>query len=277
MDTDIFFKERGPLSQKGQYGKVLVVAGSMRYTGSAVFNAVSALRSGADLVTVIGPRRAVDVASTFLPDIITVPLDSELGLKDVPLVIEESKSFDSLVVGGGLNRSEDTHNAIREIVKESILPTVIDAEAIRAVAEDTSVLKGKQVILTPHFKEFEVISGIAPSENRNERENEVKDLAHILGSTVILKSGIDIISDGEEVRLNKTGTPFMTKGGFGDTLSGICGALLARNSNSLEAAYLAAYINGRAGEMAADIYGESVLASDLFQTLPKVIKDILTE
>ena len=278
MQIDDIYQERSEYSHKGQFGKVLIVSGSKRYTGSPIFNALSALRTGADLVTVISERRASDIASSFLPDIISIPLDNELSVKDVPLILKESESFDSLVIGGGLDRSLETFKAVRELITKVKIPLVIDAEAIRAVAEDVNVLKDKLAIITPHGGEFEVLAGKTPTEDLAERKKEIKDLAKRINSTVLLKSGTDIISDGIDTVLNDTGSFYMTKGGFGDTLAGICGALLARNTDStLKTTYLAAYINGMAGERASEVFGESVLASDIFSFMPEVIQEIITD
>ncbi len=278
MDINSIYPKRSPSSHKGDFGKVLIIAGSERYTGSPIFNAVSALRTGADLVTVISHKRAAFNTSLFLPDIISIPLENELSQKDISLVINESKNFDSLIIGGGLDRSPETFTAIREIIKEIKIPMVIDAEAIRAIAEDTDIVKEKTAIFTPHLDEFKSISGYYPSENENSREEEAKKIAQILNSTILLKSRVDIISNGEKTLKNKTGNSFMTKGGFGDTLAGVCGALLARKSfNILDLAYLGSYINGKAGDMASEKFGESMIASDVFNFFPRVIKEILED
>lgn len=270
-DLEKIYLKRNPWAHKGDFGYVLIVAGSEVYSGSPVFNAMAALRAGADLVNVVGHRRAMDIAATFAPDIITRPLDSELSLKYINEILALSKNFNSLIIGGGLKRNEETFKAVREIIKNASLPMVIDAEAIRAIAKDKKILKGKNAIITPHSEEFRILTGEKVKSEINDRKTKVKKWAKILGVTILLKGHIDVISDGQKIVLNKTGSPYMTKGGFGDTLSGICGALLARRIKPFAAAAAAAYINGRAGELATKEYGESVLASDIFEFIPKVI------
>ncbi|MGB9847928.1 MAG: NAD(P)H-hydrate dehydratase [Minisyncoccia bacterium] len=270
-----YYPKRKKWVHKGDFGYVLIVAGSERFTGSPIFNGVAALRAGADLVTIVGHQRAMDVVASFLPDLITYPLDGELHIKHVPKILELAKNFDALIIGGGLKRDKKTYKAIREIIKKINLPMVIDAEAIRAVAEDKKILKNKMAVLTPHSEEFRILTGEKVSNNLKERKEKVKKWAKKLKTVILLKGNIDIISDGEKVFLNKTGSPFMTKGGFGDTLTGICGALLARGVFPFEAAKVAAFINGKAGEIAAKKYGEGVMASDIFELIekiPKVIK-----
>ena len=105
----------------------------------------------------------------------------------------------------------------------------------------------------------------------NERKKFVKQEAKKLNVVILLKGHIDVISDGKKIFLNKTGTPYMTKGGCGDTLTGICGALLARGVSRFDSACAAAYVNGKAGELATKRYKEGLLATDLIENIPKVI------
>lgn len=268
------YRKRNPWAHKGDFGYVLIVAGSEIYSGSPILNSIAALRSGADLITIVGPKRAMDIAATFLPDIITCPLAGELATLHVKKIIGLSKNFHSLIIGGGLKRDEKIYKAIREIIKKVNLPMVIDAEAIRAVAKNRDILKGKAAVLTPHSEEFRILTGESVKPDAGDRKEKVKKWAKKFGVVILLKGHIDIISDGNRVALNKTGSPYLTKGGFGDTLSGIGGALLARRLKPFDAAVAAAYINGRAGELAAKEYGESVLASDILCYIIKVIKDL---
>ncbi len=271
MDLKKYYPKRDKWSHKGQFGYVLIVAGSQQYSGSPAFNGIAALRSGADLITIVGPKRSMNIAASFLPDIITYPLDGELKLKHVPKILNLAKNFDSLIIGCGLDRNKKTYQAIRKIIKSIDLPMVIDAEAIRAVAERKEIVKGKSAVITPHAEEFRILTGEKLKPEVKDRKEKVKKWAKKLNITILAKGYIDVISDGKRVALNKTGSFFMTKGGFGDTLSGICATFLARKIKPFEAARLAAFMNGRAGELACKKYGEGVLASDIFEFIPLVI------
>ena len=279
MDLKKIYSKRDKWCHKGDFGYVLIVAGGRVYSGSPVFNAMAALRAGADLTMIICRQRAADIAASFAPDIIARPLDGDLQPKHVNKIVFLAKRFNSLIIGPGLAREPKTYKAIREIIKQVDLPIVIDAEAIRAVAEskERDILKNKKAVLTPHIEEFRVLTGEEVRPDVNDREEKVKKWAEKLGATILLKGHIDVISDGKALALNKTGSPYMTKGGFGDTLTGICGALLARGIEPFEAAAAAAFINGKAGEMAAEKYNESLLASDIFEFIPWVIKKSLGE
>ena len=271
VDFKKIYPKRDLWSHKGQFGYVLIITGSKQYSGSPIFNGVSALRSGADLVTIIGLRRAMNIAAAFAPDLITYSLESELELKHVLKILSLAKNSQSLIIGCGLSRTKKTYQAIRKIIKDIDLPIVIDAEAIRAVAEQKDIMRNKKVIITPHAREFEILTGEKVKPEIKDRREKVKKWADKLKAIILLKGHVDIISDGKRVVLNKTGSFFMTKGGFGDTLSGICGALLARGVKPFEAAKAAAYINGYAGELACKKYGEGVLASDIFEFIPLII------
>jgi len=272
MDLKKIYPQRNRWSHKGQFGYVLIIAGSELYTGSPIFNSLAALRSGADLVTVIAPYRAANLASAFLPDIISYPLNKNLSRKHIPKIIQLSKNFDALIIGGGLNRDKDTFNVVRELIKKINLPMVIDAEAIRALSQHQQILKNKTAVMTPHKEEFRILTSETITDNVADRKIKVKKWAQKLHTVILLKGHMDVISDGKKTVINKTGSPYMTKGGFGDTLAGVCGALLARNADPLQAALAAAFINGKAGELAAQKYGEGVLASDIFEFIPLVIK-----
>jgi len=272
MDLKKIYLQRNRWSHKGQFGYVLIIAGSELYTGSPIFNSLAALRSGADLVTVITPYRTANVASAFLPDIISYPLNKNLSREHIPVIIRLSKKFNSLIIGGGLNRDEETFGVIRELIKKIDLPMVIDAEAIRALNQHQQILKNKTAVMTPHKEEFRILTGETVADDIADRKIKVKKWAQKLHTVILLKGHADVISDGKKTVINKTGSPYMTKGGFGDTLAGVCGALLARNINPFQAAVAAAFINGKAGELAAQKYGEGVLASDIFEFIPQVIK-----
>ncbi|MBI4250117.1 NAD(P)H-hydrate dehydratase [Candidatus Uhrbacteria bacterium] len=271
MNLTTIYSRRSAWSHKGDFGAVLVIGGSSNHTGSPIFNAGAALRAGTDLTYLVGPKRAMDVAACSMPDFITHPLDGELSARHVSYVLKLSRKATACIIGGGLARTSETYRTIREILSKISVPLVIDAEAIRAVGQNATCVKGKIAILTPHADEFFALTDVRVTQSVRVREQEVRNAAKRFCTIILLKGNTDIISDGSKCIRNKTGTPYMTKGGCGDTLAGICGALLARGIDPLRAACAAAYINGRAGEKAAKKYGEGMLASDLLHEIANVI------
>jgi len=266
------FKPREKWSHKGDFGSLLVIGGSKRYSGSPTFNALAAYRTGVDLVTIAAPRRAADIIASFSPDLITYPLEgdylNETHLDDIFVLAEDS---DALAIGGGLERNEETLTTVKRILKGLTSSCVIDADAIHAVTRDKKVLR-KNFILTPHSHEFYILTGIKTVTDIKKRADLVKREASKLGCIILLKGHVDVISDGKQVAINKTGNPFLTVGGTGDTLTGICGALLARKVDPFESACVACFINGKAGDLAAKKFGEGLMASDLIDEIPNVIK-----
>lgn len=275
------FQPRKRESRKYDFGLLNVVGGSYLYTGSPALNALAALRSGVDLVRVIAPKRAADVIASFKPDLISYPLDCDyISKKQVSEIValllssrEVANNKTALNIGGGLGRNPKTKEAVLEIIeKTDDVPFIIDADAIHAIAEDKKVLEGKKFILTPHAYEFYVLTGKsifnAPLE---EKAKAVLEVAREIKGVIVLKGYEDIISDGNEVFVNTTGTPFMTKGGTGDVLAGIVGALVARGCDLLKSALAGTYISGKAGEVASSVKGESLLATDVIDSIEKVI------
>ncbi|MGB2580306.1 MAG: NAD(P)H-hydrate dehydratase [Minisyncoccia bacterium] len=273
MFTSVY-PTRSQWVHKGDFGYVMIVSGSHTYSGSPVFNAMGALRAGADLAVLHGHPRAMDIAASYAPDIITSPFLGEFNSGNAEEISSEPSRYQSLVIGCGLKRNEETFVAIRTLVEKSDIPMVLDAEAIRAIAGHTEILKDKKIILTPNSEEFRILTGEEVGIDENERKEKVQRWASALSTTILLKGAVDIISDGENIFVNKTGSVYMTKGGFGDILAGVTGALLARGCDTFSVASVAAYINGEAGDLAGQKYGEGVLASDSFDFIPLVVKEL---
>jgi len=148
-----------------------------------------------------------------------------------------------------------------------------DADAINALGQKPEIISGKQCLITPHVREFFVLTGKEVTKLSDEEKIKmVQEQAGRLKTTILLKGKIDIISDGKKVAIIKAGSPFMTVGGMGDTLAGVCGALLARWINPFEAAQAGILINDLAGEIACKKLRESVMATDLIEAIPQVVK-----
>jgi NAD(P)H-hydrate epimerase len=267
------FPNRPAWSHKGQAGKLLLVGGSFRYSGSPAIAALAAIRAGTDLTLVAAPRRAADIIAGFQPDLITEPMHCEhLCPKDVDHIGELMEWADAVVIGGGLDRQEKTYDAIRQLLRNSKKPCVLDAEALRAVAGRPELLN-RTFLLTPHEDEFRALGGEAPSHVIGKRIEQVKSLSSQLNVTILLKGSIDIISDGGKSAANKTGNPYMTKGGTGDILAGVCGALMSRGIEPFKAGCAAAWINGATGDVAVKRIGPGFLVSEMVDFIPGVIWD----
>ena len=148
-------------------------------------------------------------------------------------------------------------------------PMVIDADALKMVGPGVLPRRIHETVITPHAGEFREFSGIEAPLNLQEKINVVKEVSRESETTVILKGAVDIVARNDKLKLNSTGNPGMTVGGTGDCLAGLTGALLAQGHDSFEAAFLGAYINGKAGDLALKEYGFNFSATDLLSYIPK--------
>ena len=268
---------RPPHSKKGDFGRVLVVGGGPDYSGAPALCALAALRAGADLAVVAAPRSVASVIRSFSPNLIVRTLSSEaLVPEDVPFLLDLARRSTCLVVGPGLGTDERTQEAVTELVAgaKRVVPLVIDADGIKALARRSVDLAGSKAVITPHAGEFKLLAGRElpePGDLRGRME-AVRALAERLGATILLKAHEDIISDGRRVKLNLTGNPAMTVGGTGDVLAGVVAALLSHGLGPFEAACLGAFINGMAGDLAARELGYHIMATDVIERIPAVLR-----
>jgi len=274
------YKERPRDSKKYDFGLLLVIGGSDFYSGSPALSAMAAFKTGVDMVRIIAPKRAADIIASFSPNLAAYPLEGKwlerkhlatlIAMTESAKVVAHGKT--AVVIGGGMGRSEETQKAILEYLAKVQVPVVIDADAIHALGEKPELISGRNFLITPHTYEFFVLTGKEVYKLPEEEKIKlVFQEAARLQTTILLKGAIDIISDGKEVALNRTGCPYLTVGGTGDTLSGIAGVLLARGINVFEAGCAAAYINGLAGELASKKLGESLTATDLINEISNVL------
>jgi hydroxyethylthiazole kinase-like uncharacterized protein yjeF len=275
-----FFKERSLDVKKYDFGLLTVIGGSEFYSGSPALSSLAAFRSGIDMVRIVAPKRAADIIASFSPDLAAYPLEGDwLERKHLSTLLAMTESAKAaargntaVVIGGGTGRSEETQKTILDYLSQVSVPVVIDADAIHALAKDPSVVSGKPFLITPHSYEFCLLTKKEVSQMPEEKRIEVVQAeAASLCTTILLKGKTDVISDGKEVAVNRTGSPYMTVGGTGDTLAGIAGTLLARGISPFEAAQAAAFINGRAGEIVAKKLKEGMTATDLIEAIPQVL------
>lgn len=261
-------------SHKGRNGRLLIIAGGP-YIGAPTMSGLSALKIGTDIVTVAAPEKIIDTVASFSPVFTFYPLCDDSGKCDmlrtshVPGLLKESENYDAVLIGPGLGIDEDTISAVREFVASCRIPIVADADAINALENDGEV--SVPIVYTPHKKEFEILGGTRVNE-RN-----VTKIAKALNGIVLLKGEQDIISDGEYTRLNRTGTPAMTGAGTGDVLSGIVAGLLSKGLSAFNAACLGAYICGLAGEYGFETNSYGMVATDVIDSIPSVLKDGLSK
>jgi NAD(P)H-hydrate epimerase len=267
------FVERGDLarldrrsdSHKGENGEVLVIGGGP-YAGAPALAATAALRAGADLVRVACPMVVGRELQGFGEDLIVKPYrGKQLEPKRVGFLLEMARRHDAVVLGPGLGDADRTLEAVEGILSGYAGTAVVDADALARVPDvDTAAT----LVCTPHQGELRTMGG-KTSDDWRERMDLVESFAAELGHVVLTKGKYDVISDGERTRVGRTGNPGMTVGGTGDVLAGITGAFAA-TQDPFDAAAMAAYVNGRAGDRAVDERGHGLVATDLHDEIPRV-------
>ncbi|MFX1464925.1 MAG: NAD(P)H-hydrate dehydratase [Promethearchaeota archaeon] len=277
-DLAHIIKQRSPHSHKGNYGRIVIVGGGKDYTGAPALSGLGALRTGADLVFVITPAKVAVNIRSFSPDIIVRETPGDvISEEGIPIIEEMLSQATCLIIGPGLGlekESFDTVLKILEIAKSKNLPTVVDADGLKAMGQEPTILEGVPAVLTPHAAEYKILTGkkLSPPENIEDRMDEIIETAKELGVTLLLKAHTDIISDGIRVKINRTGNPGMAVGGTGDVLTGIVGAFLSWRTPPFRAAVSGAFVNGVAGDLACVEKGYQLLASDIVEKIPDIIQ-----
>ncbi|MHA1311391.1 MAG: NAD(P)H-hydrate dehydratase [Candidatus Helarchaeota archaeon] len=274
-DLRFVAKKRKTDSHKGDFGKVLVIGGSDQYCGAPAIASLAALKTGSDLVIIVAPKSIATPLRSYSPNLIVRDYPDNFL---TPEIITEIKKYiewaSSIIIGPGLGLRDETVKAVNqiiELIKIKKRPILIDADAIKSIADNKNILKGTQTVITPHLGEFKIFTKnkVILSENILERAKIVNKLAKEYNTTILLKGNFDIIANGARFKINKTGTPAMTVGGTGDCLSGIIGSLLGRKISPFRSAVAGAFLCGKAGELAEkEANGPHILATDLLKYIP---------
>jgi hydroxyethylthiazole kinase-like uncharacterized protein yjeF len=273
-DVPLAVKSRLPEAHKGTFGKLLVVGGSTVFSGAPALVAMAALRVGVDIVFVAAPEKTAYAISSMSPSLITIKLKGKhLSSANMPALKKQAESATAVVVGPGLGLHSETRAATMELVElleEIGTPLLLDADGLKAFSEFKRKMK-MPLVLTPHAREYEIMTEKKLPNDFEERAEEVQGAARKLGATILLKGPTDIISDGERLKFNFSGNPGMTVGGTGDVLSGVVGGLLAMEVDTFRAAVAGAFINGAAGDFVRTEKGYHMTPTDILDWIPHVM------
>jgi NAD(P)H-hydrate epimerase len=274
---------RKPNSHKGDYGHVLILAGSVGLTGAATLCSQATLLSGSGLVTLGIPESLNPIMESKLTEVMTKPLvetsDLSLSLDAEEEILKFIQRVDAVAIGPGLSRNEETQVLVRRLVGLIDKSIVIDADGINALIGHLNKIKNqkskiKNLILTPHPGEMARLLRISIDEVQKRREEIAKKFAQDYKLTLVLKGHRTVVSDYKgNLYINKTGNPGMATAGSGDILTGMIASFLGQGIAPFDAARLAVYLHGLAGDLAAKEKGEiSLIASDILDNLSKAIK-----
>lgn len=245
---------------KGTFGRVMLICGSKNMRGAAALSVLGALRCGAGLVTLASTREVIDALSSSIFEAIWLDREREN-------CIAAAGKANAVGFGCGMGVTDETSSLLCSLLaEEASAPLVIDADGLNMLSKNVHLLKSavRPIIITPHPLEFSRLSGLSLSEIQSDREKAAKEFALEYGVTVLLKGKNTVITDGEKLFVNPTGSSALAKGGSGDVLTGMICAFLAQSSCLTDAAAIAAYCHGKAGERLAKVYSEyGVLASEI--------------
>ncbi|HUT00453.1 MAG TPA: NAD(P)H-hydrate dehydratase [Candidatus Thermoplasmatota archaeon] len=277
-ELSVYYPRPAKKSHKGDNGIVFIIGGGP-YIGAPALSGLAALRTGVDLVYIATPKRSWESVAAFSPNFIVKDLhDDMLTQHDIPRIEELLGKCTAVILGPGLGTARETEDAIIPLVKRIIAekkPLVLDADAIKPLGENLSLLKNSTTVVTPHVGEFKKLTGASLSQDLDIRINAVKEWAEKIGITIFLKGYIDVLSDGTDVKLNKVHNEAMTVGGTGDVLAGIIGALLSKGVRLFDAVRIAAFLNGEAGNEAFQKKSYGLLATDIIDEIPTILKKYL--
>lgn len=260
-------------THKGDYGRILILAGSEGFTGAPSLAAKGALRTGAGLIFTGVPRTVYPIVAAKLDAPMVFPLpdrEGRLSADALDMILEKLETADACLLGPGMGRSTGVEALVLALIRRCRCPLVLDADGINAAAGHIDVLRGAAcpVILTPHEGEFRRLTQ-APE---TDRITGAIALARETGTIVLRKGHETVITDGSRTYVNRTGNAGMATGGSGDVLAGILAALLGQGVPPLEAAAAAAWLHGRAGDLAAGRLGQYAMGPlDLLEALPRLL------
>lgn len=273
-DAAFLLPARPAASYKNQFGHVLVIAGSPGKTGAALMTARACLRAGAGLVTIGAPESLMDIFMGRVTEEMLIPLPDSGDGTLAPFAADEilrqiRGRFDVLAIGPGLGASPEVHAVVRELVVRSVVPLVIDADGLNALAGQSGVLHNAKapLILTPHPGELRRLDPNVPADRS--RIDGAIGFAKAYGVTLVAKGAPSITAtpDGHAL-VNTTGNAGMATAGTGDVLTGIIAGLAAQKMRPSSAAALGVYLHGLAGDIAAVRLGQhALIATDLISTL----------
>jgi NAD(P)H-hydrate epimerase len=275
-------------ANKGSYGHVLVIGGSLGKAGAAAMAGFAALRAGAGLATVATPKSVLATVANFHPELMTQPLqETEQGtiaLAADDSALEELIKHKTLAIGPGISRHAETSEFVRGLLQRAAEgpAMVVDADALNAFEgfQDRLHGRGRTVVITPHPGEMSRLTGLSIAEIQANRLEVARKFAREHELIVVLKGHRTLIASPEGTTwVNPTGNPGMATGGTGDILTGVVAGLIAQHpKQALEAATLAVYLHGLAGDLACESLGEtSLVATDLLRFLPRAFARVRNE
>ena len=273
-----FPPERKSTAHKGTFGKVLVIAGSNNMRGAGFFAVSGALRSGAGLVQLATTGKCISTVSMLAPEATFIEVPDNNGYMHFSPDIIDLKKYDSVVIGCGMGMTAETVKLTKFVVENSEVPVIIDADGINCIASDIDILLRKRadIILTPHVGEMARLMKCTVKEvSDNRLRSAEKFISKYKGVTVVLKGAGTIVAEKGRMAINPTGNAGMSRGGSGDILAGMIGAVAGQGYNAFDSACAGVYLHGLAGDIASRKFTrEAMLPRDILNCLSDSFRKI---
>jgi hydroxyethylthiazole kinase-like uncharacterized protein yjeF len=271
---------RRPDTHKGDYGHLLVIAGSVGKTGAAAMACEAALRIGAGLVTLAIPKSLNAIMEVKLTEVMTEPLPETpkqtLSLRAFSSILRLCENKKAVIIGPGIGTFKETQSLILKLMKTLNLPIILDADGLTALATQPKTLPttNRSLILTPHPGEMAKLIRSTPKDVQEDRISISRNFAQSHHVHLVLKGHRSLIATPKgEVFINPTGNPGMASGGTGDVLTGMIGGLICQGFDILQSLQMAVYLHGLAGdEMAQELGEKSLIARDIIEKIPALLQ-----
>lgn len=278
---DIYRKmlpDRPEDSNKGTYGRLLVIAGSKGMAGAAYLNAHAAYMTGAGLVRIYTSSDNREILQTLLPEAIITTYE-EYNKEELLSLLTWA---DSVCIGSGLGMSRLSEKILKTVIEYVKVPCLIDADGLNLLAENNNYLNQmaeRRFVITPHMKEMSRLTGTPVEELKADRIQILKDFISRYRITCVLKDSRTLIASEEKgIRMNLTGNSAMAKAGSGDVLAGVISGWMVQGKEAEDAAELGTYIHGLSGDLAKFEKGVySVIARDLIEYISKALMKLEEE
>jgi NAD(P)H-hydrate epimerase len=268
---------------KGAFGRVLVVAGAVGYTGAATLCTLGALRSGAGLVTAGVPAAVYPIVASSIVEGMPMPLadhEGALAAEAADQIRGLTAAADVVACGPGLSRLPGPATVVRRLLAECAVPMVLDADALNVLAGGAEALRGARapVVITPHPGEMARLLEVKVEDVQRRRLHTARAAAERFGVIVVLKGARTVVASPEgEAFIVPTGNPGMATGGMGDVLTGAIAGFIGQRLSPLTAAWVGAHLHGLAGDLAAGARGPvGFLAREVADHLPAALRAVRT-
>ncbi len=271
---------RNPDTHKGDYGHLLVIAGSVGKTGAAAMACQAALRMGAGLVTLAIPKSLNAIMEAKLTEVMTEPLPETpkqtLSLRAFSTIVRLCENKRAVIIGPGLGTYKETQSLVLKLIRTLALPIILDADGITALTAQPKTLPvaNRLLVLTPHPGEMAKLVRSQVKEVLEDRIGLSRNFSQSQRVHLVLKGHPSLISTPKgEIFINPTGNPGMASAGTGDVLTGMIGGLVCQGFDILPSLQMAVYLHGLAGDEGAKEMGEkSLIASDIIEKIPTLLK-----